>query len=554
MKTPVEVEPHYMGAESEYSPNDFNSARPSWYANLTAPYNDPIDGVVSPSSDTSKFSTIAQLSNGGKLYRDVNDHLEACTPETSNPDDIVTYILASEELVVRSVAKHIALHNANNPGQEPSIVRIHRRLTTHTGPERSDFKDTSVGFHENYYVHVPEKGNRREHAKKLVPFLMGRTVFTGAGQAEIDPETGAAVFMPAQKARHLRMAESTATTRSKPWVFVRDEAEDHNGDIEGYMRVQVAGGDANISPWATHFAFASTDIVLTLMDNDIDLELAVLEREGREDIKEASQKVANNFQGDAKVNVLQGGEIVEKTPIELLDHYMNLALDNLHLFKPRQVEFLLGDWKPASDDYHANPMLLYDRADWICKQWLADMQREKAIKKNPDKALDNDPKEELVRLQKIDMHYDALTGFKLDNSGQTGPGLGWKLRKLGHFAYKVDWNEVEHALYHGPRDTRAFVRGETNRLLRVIPEEVFPGRASDWSKIYYKKTAEDTDYHKIHLSDPGGDLTDEAFEQLNTIKQLALAQGADKIATCPNPSCDACSEYRNQAKPAEEAA
>jgi hypothetical protein len=533
----VDFGPHYMGAECELTPNDFSKPdKRFWYASSVEPYNNPIEGVVSPHRVLNKSRTVAPLSNGGKFYRDVNDHMEICTPETSNPDDVVTYILASEELVVRSVARYVSQHNEQNSGQEPSLIKIHRRLTTHSDPEKNDYKDMSCGFHENYYVHVPEGVERRDHAKKLVPFLMGRTVFTGAGQAGSDPDTGDAVFMPAQKARYLQEAESTVTTRAKPWVIVRDKGDDHNGKIEGYMRVQVAGGDANISPWATHFAFASTDIVLTLMDKDVDLGLEVLERKGHRDVREASQAVADNFRGDAKVKVIQDGETIEKTPIELLDHYMNLALDNLHLFSPRQKQFLQEDWKQASDDYHEDPMLLYDRADWICKQWLANRQGIKDIDS----------------LQALDMYYDAMTGFK-QKSGEAGPGLGWKLRKLGHFAYSVDWNAVERGLYHGPQDTRAFTRGEAIRLLRAVPERMLVERNADWGKLYYR-TNVDLTQHKIYLSDPGGELDDEEREKLAMIKKLALDHGAENIVTCPDPSCDVCSGYRAQAELAKEAA
>jgi hypothetical protein len=554
MQTPVELKPHFMAAESEYAAVDagYSTDKRFWYSREWQPYHNPIEGVVSAYRYHSSRHPGAFNSRGGRLYKDIGDILEACTPETSNPDDLVTYELAEEEMVVRSLASHIDRYSDKHEGDEPRTIRIHRRLTNHGETLDSALINKSVGFHENYYMYYPKGSSRKEHAAKLVPFLMGRTVFTGAGQASVDPDTGEAVIVPAQKARHVgaTVGSQSSTTGRKAWIMVRATSEDHDGKPNGrenqYMRIQVAGGDANISPWATHFAFASTDIAITLLDNGIDLGYQVRDGETYVDFSAVNQAIADDYRGEAKVKVILDGKTVERTPMELLDNVMNLAKDNIHLLSPRQVEFLQNDWIVASDDYHEDPMLLHDRADWICKQWLADAQREKYLEKHPEADPEEDPKKKLERLKSLDLLYDAFTGVK-DKSGEIGPGLGWKLRKRGHFRYDVDWDAVEQAIYHGPADTRGLVRGEALRMLHAIPGTIVSSKKVDWSLLVYSRVDGPAQLtNTIRLSDPGGKVSRKVQAQLDLLTQLAIENGAEDISMCPDPSCDVCNGYRKR--------
>ncbi|MBI4895005.1 MAG: proteasome accessory factor PafA2 family protein [Candidatus Aenigmarchaeota archaeon] len=69
-------------------------------------------GVLSPNMREERLTTRLSelfynrfLSNGARLYFDIGDHPEYCTPETSNPRDVVLYDRAGELIVLKEAQK-----------------------------------------------------------------------------------------------------------------------------------------------------------------------------------------------------------------------------------------------------------------------------------------------------------------------------------------------------------------------------------------------------------------------------------------------------------------
>ena len=157
------------------------------------------------------------------------------------------------------------------------------------------------GCHENYLVRrfVPLKTIEQE----LLPFLITRQLFTGAGRMG-----GSRASRSPQRADFLDEAVSSATTRSRPMVNTRDEP---HADPDAFRRLHVIIGDSNRSQWATMMKLATTHLVL-----------CVIERAGREgedsgfarfsfaDASAANHKVSRDLTGvEASFDMADGTAI-----------------------------------------------------------------------------------------------------------------------------------------------------------------------------------------------------------------------------------------------------
>ncbi len=189
-------------------------------------------------------STNTYIENGSRLYLDVGSHPEYATAEARDPMDALA-LDAAGELVMRDLALDAQrrLRSIQGAGS-----------TVHVFKNNVDSAGHSFGCHENYLVRrfVPLKTIEQE----LLPFLITRQLFTGAGRM------GEQGFQITQRADFLDEAVSSATTRSRPMVNTR-------GTARRSRRVQKAACDhrrSNRSQWATMMKLATTHLVLCVIE------------------------------------------------------------------------------------------------------------------------------------------------------------------------------------------------------------------------------------------------------------------------------------------------
>lgn len=183
------------------------------------------------------------LCNGGKFYRDASHggegHDEYCSPECSHPDELLLQDLAGERLV-------IALSNlvAQESGLQEVVVSKANVCSTAL---------TSWGFHENYHARRPVSH------KAIIPWLVSRIALCGAGG--IDVRFPGIRFTLSQRAHFTECAVSEQTEHTRP-IHNLGKAVAHG---EGH-RVHVVVGDGNRAPFSTWLKFATTAIVVRLLD------------------------------------------------------------------------------------------------------------------------------------------------------------------------------------------------------------------------------------------------------------------------------------------------
>ena len=193
-------------------------------------------------------STNTYLGNGSRLYLDVGSHPEYATAEARDPMDALAQDLAGE-----AVMRRLALE------AQERLRRSHGDgLTVHVYKNNADSAGHSFGCHENYLVrrYVPLTMIERQ----LLPFLITRQIFTGAGRVT------AGGFQVTQRADFLDEAVSSATTRARPMVNTRDEP---HADPDSYRRLHVIIGDSNRSQFATWMKMATTHLVLCVMESAV---------------------------------------------------------------------------------------------------------------------------------------------------------------------------------------------------------------------------------------------------------------------------------------------
>src|ERR1700720_4034627 len=189
------------------------------------------------------------LENGARLYLDVGSHPEYATPECDSIHDVVVHDKAGERILEGLV------QSAEQRLREEGI-----RGEVFLSKTNTESAGNSYGCHENYLVE--REGDFSKFPEVLIPFLVTRQVYAGAGKV-LQTARGA-MYCIAQRAEHIWEGVSSATTRSRPIINTRDEP---HADAERFRRLHVIVGDSNMSEYATFLKLGSTALLLLVLED-----------------------------------------------------------------------------------------------------------------------------------------------------------------------------------------------------------------------------------------------------------------------------------------------
>ena len=189
------------------------------------------------------------LSNGARFYND-HAHPEYSTPECTTLAELVAQDKAGERILAECAKRR----NTHLPaGCE---ARLYKNNT--------DFVGHSYGCHDNYLMRRDVLWERL--VREVIPFLVTRQIFAGAGKMGVEGEDAAGqpgVFQIAQRSDFFSVLCSIDTMNRRPLVNTRDEP---HADAEKYRRFHVIIGDANMSQFATALKVGTTALVLDLIE------------------------------------------------------------------------------------------------------------------------------------------------------------------------------------------------------------------------------------------------------------------------------------------------
>src|SRR2546421_4644246 len=174
------------------------------------------------------------LSNGARFYND-HAHPEYSTPECTTLRQIVAQDKAGERILAECARRrNLKLPPANE-------VRLYKNNT--------DFVGHSYGCHDNYLMNRDLPWDRI--VSGILPFLITRQIFAGAGKMGVEAESAASqpgLFQISQRADFFSVLVSIDTMNRRPLVNTRDEP---HADTNRYRRFYGILGGLKIKERAT---------------------------------------------------------------------------------------------------------------------------------------------------------------------------------------------------------------------------------------------------------------------------------------------------------------
>ena len=366
------------------------------------------------------------LPNGGRLYLDVGSHPEYATAECDNLSDLIKQDQAGDRIVEElAVSAEIRLNAEGIKGQ------------IHLFKNNMDAAGNSYGCHENFSV--SRKKNFEEVTESIIPFLITRQIFCGAGKW-ISSSKGAN-FQISQRAEHMWESVSSATTRSRPIINTRDEP---HADPDEYRRLHIIVGDSNMSETTTVLKVATTELMLRAAELGLLKDKFTIENP----IK-TIREISNDLKFRNSFRLSSGREI---TALQMQNEMYNIVLSMPGLDEILEKPFYryaLNLWRRSLDALESQDYSLVDmEIDWMIKRKFMNSYKEKHQLNDMDS-----------RLILLDISYHNIRKDR---------GLFYILEKSGMAKTLITNNDVNGAMENPPETTRAALRG---RFIKVAQEK-----------------------------------------------------------------------------------
>lgn len=393
----------------------------------------------------------AVLPNGGRLYVD-HAHPEYSTPEVTNPRDCVVWDRAGEIIAQR------AIQEFEGAETDPVLYK-----------NNSDGKGASYGCHENYLVDraVPFE----DLLIGLIPFLITRQIFCGAGQVGIGQKSEVAGFQIAQRSDHIERLVGLDTTARRPVVNTRDEP---HADSQKYRRLHLIIGDANTFEVSTWLKLGTTAAVLHLLEQQFSRPQASVRARlaGLQLADPISELrfISRDLTLQHQVLLADGRRL---TAIEMQREYLELA--GQVAAEDPQTRSLVSRWGSILDALERNPQECAGQVEWIGRHRILESMRQRYGTGWED-----------PRLAAASIHWADLTP----------EGLGQRLRSAADPETIISQAEAQRAVAEPPVDTRAWFRGA------AVAKFGGAVAAAGWSSIVLRGAGPDSKLHRIPMVEP----------------------------------------------------
>jgi proteasome accessory factor A len=386
------------------------------------------------------------LGNGGRFYIDRGGHPEYATPECCTVSDLVAHEKAGDRIVQELTdAAGALLAQEGRPGK----LEIFKNNVDSFG--------TTYGGHENYLVTPKVTAD----VESLVPFLVTRQIFAGAGKVGRSDANGDFSYQLTQRADFIDRVFSDRTSQVRGIINLRKREIPHP---DQNRRLHLIFGDSNMCEYALALKVGCTDLVLALveegglggmpaMTSPVD-SLKAISRSPKAGIALEGRKgtfTALDVQRMYMEKALQFFSSRTETPerrhmLELWGH----TLDGLEKLKLSEETLHLED----------DPAELRRRLDWVLKLWLVERIRSRKRPAADDRGM-----------LALDLRYHDLN-----------PGTGVQIRceSLGLVDRLCDDATVSAATKEPPCDTRAWLRGTVIRSAAGRNLEV---RVENWEQV-----------------------------------------------------------------------
>jgi len=400
------------------------------------------------------------LSNGARFYND-HAHPEYSTPECTTLGEIVAQDKAGERILAECARRR---NQKLPPGFE---VRLYKNNT--------DFAGHSYGCHDNYLMRRDIPWD--QIVAGMLPFLITRQIFAGAGKMGIETESAQGepgIYQISQRADFFSVVVSIDTMNRRPLINTRDEP---HVDASRYRRFHVILGDSNMSEWATAMKIGTTALILDLIERGHAPQLEIAQP------VDANKSISRDQTHDWIIELRDGRKI---SAIDVQRIYLRAASK---LDPPssgfggsdngEEWRWILREWESVLNDLERDVTSTRDRVDWAAKKFLLE-----ALRAEEELAW-SDP-----WLQSIDLEYHNLD---LDR------GLYYELVRKGLMRRITSEEEIKTAIFSPPETTRAFFRG---RAVARFNDQI---SSIQWDEIVFANPAGAGQPYRIALPEAAMD-------------------------------------------------
>ncbi|MFL6588942.1 MAG: proteasome accessory factor PafA2 family protein [Chthoniobacterales bacterium] len=414
------------------------------------------------------------LSNGARFYND-HAHPEYSTPECTTVRELVAQEKAGERILAECARYRTAQLASDQK------VRLFKNNT--------DFAGHSYGCHENYLTRRDLPWERL--VAGVLPFLITRQIFAGAGKLGIEAESGDAEpgqYQISQRADFFTTVTSIDTMNKRPLVNTRDEP---HAEASRYRRFHAIIGDSNMSEWATALKIGTTALVLGLIENGQAPAIEIAQPVN------ATKSISRDKDHSWIIELSDGRKI---SAIDVQRLYLEAVVRENSGAVSDEISWLLHEWEIVLDDLAADVRSTSDRVDWVAKKFMLESFREQ------EKLDWSDP-----WLQAIDLEYHNI---------EPEEGLFYELVRQGSMRTIVDEEGITAARLRPPETTRAWFRGRSvarfNHAISSIQWDEI--RFSDGKKsrlVKLPEPAEGERLEKLNALVNGENDFEEFFAQLS---------------------------------------
>ncbi|MEC7842841.1 MAG: proteasome accessory factor PafA2 family protein [Candidatus Latescibacterota bacterium] len=375
------------------------------------------------------------ISNGARLYND-HTHPEYSTPECRALADLVASDRAGERILLQCA-------NRRTADRGNGVVRLYKNNT--------DFEGHSYGCHENYLVDRQIPFQRVIDG--LLPYLVSRQIFTGAGKVGVEADRTAdpAVYQLAQRSDFFECIASVDTMTRRPLVNTRDEP---HAQASRYRRLHIILGDSNMSEYVTALKVGTALLVLELMEKQLVPPLVLADPVGA--LKQVSRDQRRQWAVE-----LAGRRHTDALAIQ--QAYLDRARAEA-AGRDKETDWVLAEWDRVLAALAGDASELVGKCDWVTKKWMLD-----AFVKA--EGLDWGNAEHRMWLQSQDLEYHNI---------DPAEGL-FLMYEAGSGCERVTTKEeIARATVKAPAGTRAYFRG---RSLEKFGSSV---RSLNWDSIEFE--------------------------------------------------------------------
>ena len=326
-----------LGVETEYAISGIQGQEPADHLMIIRHLLDLAHTTLRNLQDGSSSGLF--MENGARLYLDSGMHIEYSTPECANPWDAVRYVEAGNLILQNLIEK---MTNERTPEIQTGCFRIN-----------VDYSGTGAtwGCHESYQHQMQPSGLPQE----LIPHLVTRTVYTGAGG--FDPFSSGLKFTLSPRAAHIEQAISNDSTSDRGIFHRKNEPL-----CSGYNRLHVICGESLCSHLSMFVKFGATCLVVAMAEAGLSPGSAVQ----LDSPLKALRTIASDLTLTSPVKMRNPSR--QMTAIEIQKHYLNMAEAHCRdAFMPLWAPQVCHEWRRALELLDAGPGAAAKVIDWQIK-------------------------------------------------------------------------------------------------------------------------------------------------------------------------------------------